>query len=398
MATLRRLDWATADSLISAHTREVRSSHLCDYPLVSVSLTTYNHRRFIRDAIDSILSQKTTFSYELVIGDDCSQDGTSELIRDYQRRYPTHIRLLLATQTLGRYTGNGRLNFIRLLRACRGKYIALLEGDDYWTDNDKLQLQTTFLEHHSDYVGAFHDSLVVHNNDLSIPEVWRFPYDGRLDFSLPDTINIVPLFHTSSLVFRTEHLPRLPPSFLTVPSADMMLFTLLATRGRYRRIPRVMSTYRKHDQGITVVTPWHLGFGLRLNRNIMFYKLRPLLGPREQQACSEYIRSDIQLTAQVYLPELTWRELATFVHNCRRWAGTWATFYMLGRIFCNRIIILYKRLYYPCVRFVKSALKPLVRLTRSVTRLSCGDDTSTTLSKSRNISSGYSKGAKETSP
>ena len=109
-------------------------------PKVSVVVMTYNHRRFIEQALDSVLSQRTTFAWELLISEDCSTDGTREVVIDYQRRHPVRIRLLLSERNL-------RSNAVvaRGINAARGQYVAMLDGDDYWIHDDKLQRQADFL-------------------------------------------------------------------------------------------------------------------------------------------------------------------------------------------------------------------------------------------------------------
>lgn len=109
--------------------------------MVSVWMITYNHERFISQAIESVLAQDTGFDYELVIGEDCSTDRTRDIVLEFQRRYPTRIRLLLQQENVG-----AGANAFDVLQACRGKYIAMLEGDDYWTDPQKLQLQVELME------------------------------------------------------------------------------------------------------------------------------------------------------------------------------------------------------------------------------------------------------------
>ena len=96
---------------------------------VSVCMITYNHERFIAQAIESVLMQETDFRVELVIGEDCSTDGTRAIVREFGERFPERIRLLLPEHNLGMMP-----NFVATLSACRGQYVALLEGDDYWTD------------------------------------------------------------------------------------------------------------------------------------------------------------------------------------------------------------------------------------------------------------------------
>lgn len=121
-------------------------------PLVSVHMITYNHEPYIRKAIDCVLSQKTNFPFELVIGEDCSTDGTREIVFDYARRFPDIIRVIASDQNVGM-----KKNFVRINHACRGKYIAYCEGDDHWHDLEKLQKQADFLESHPDYGLVYSD-------------------------------------------------------------------------------------------------------------------------------------------------------------------------------------------------------------------------------------------------
>src|SRR5579864_5044611 len=103
---------------------------------LSVMMITYNHERFIAQALDSILAQQVNFDYEIVVGEDCSADGTRAILMDFHRRYPSRIVPFLRDRNMGAMP-----NFESTLRACRGQYLALLEGDDYWTSPDKLQRQ-----------------------------------------------------------------------------------------------------------------------------------------------------------------------------------------------------------------------------------------------------------------
>ncbi len=121
-------------------------------PLVSVEMITYNHEPYIREAIECVLAQKTTFPFELVIGEDCSTDGTRNIVFYYQKRYPDIIRVITSDQNVGAKK-NGR----RAFQACRGKYIAYCEGDDFWHRNDKLQLQVDYMESHPECGLVFSD-------------------------------------------------------------------------------------------------------------------------------------------------------------------------------------------------------------------------------------------------
>ena len=123
--------------------------------MASVAMITYNHQPYIAQAIEGVLSQKTSFPTELVIGEDCSTDGTREIVLDYKRRYPNKIRLLL-----WRKNGGQVLNSIETLKAVQGKYIAFCEGDDFFHCPEKLQKQVDFLESHPDYAFVHSDARI----------------------------------------------------------------------------------------------------------------------------------------------------------------------------------------------------------------------------------------------
>src|SRR5206468_1692068 len=111
--------------------------------LASVLMITYNHEAFISQAIESVLSQETDFDFELVIGEDCSPDATRRIVQSYERSYPHRVRPLYHERNVG--MGN---NLLQSYQACSGDYIAVLEGDDYWSDRRKLQKQVNFMENH----------------------------------------------------------------------------------------------------------------------------------------------------------------------------------------------------------------------------------------------------------
>ncbi len=115
-------------------------------PLVSVKMITYNHALYITQAIEGVLQQKTSFPFELVIGEDCSTDGTRKIVFEYQKKYPNIIRVITSDTNVGMHK-----NSYRTGKVCRGKYIAFCEGDDYWHDPHKLQKQVDYLESHPEY-------------------------------------------------------------------------------------------------------------------------------------------------------------------------------------------------------------------------------------------------------
>lgn len=175
-------------------------------PKASISIITYNHENYIAHAIDSVLNQRTNFAYEIIIGDDFSTDKTREIIKEYQRRYPNIISLILHPR---RYAGvPGRINNITNIYACRGKYIALLDGDDYWIDMGKLQAQVDFMDDNDDFIAVANDAKIVTQENKATGGY----YSGEHEILKSETSfsheNILQegwcLTQTSSLLFRNK--------------------------------------------------------------------------------------------------------------------------------------------------------------------------------------------------
>ena len=223
---------------------------LSNDPLVSVIIVTYNHEPYIAEAIEGALMQKTNFPYEVLIGEDDSSDGTREICKEYAAKHPDRIRLFLNDRKNVIYIGGqptGRWNFINLLKNSKGKYIALCEGDDYWTDRYKLQKQVDFLEKNSEYSGSAHQAMVIYEKQSKKSHLYRLHVDQ--DLSINDFLQSR-RFHTASFVFRKSIIEKrgLPTDIL---SADRALFFLSATYGPIRYTDECMCVYRKSDAGIS---------------------------------------------------------------------------------------------------------------------------------------------------
>lgn len=241
-------------------------------PLVSVCIQTYQHLNYIKQCLDGVIMQQTTFPFEIILGEDASDDGTRKICKEFADKHSDKIRLFLRSRKDVIYVnGNatGRYNLIENLKASKGKYIAFCEGDDYWIDPLKLQKQVDFLEANDDFSGCFHNTSVINESKLdSILKPWRV-YDKNI-FQLKDTISTTALFHTSSFMFRKKKLS-MPGWFVKIQSADMALFTLVASKGFLYRIDETMSVYRKNETGITnfiKIKEYHKN-RIKLNR---FYK------------------------------------------------------------------------------------------------------------------------------
>jgi glycosyltransferase involved in cell wall biosynthesis len=209
---------------------------------VSVCLITYNHERFIAQALDSVLMQ-TGVEFELVVGDDCSTDGTRALLLDYQRRHPNRLRLLLPEQNQGMLP-----NFTRTIQACKGEYVALLEGDDYWTDPTKLRKQAAYLDAHRDCVLCFHT--VAELDESAVTPSRYYPPHGqrKATYSLDDLLVINPM-HTCSVMFRNGLIDTFPSWFYRLRLGDWALHLLHAQYGSAGYLPEVMAVYRRHSGG-----------------------------------------------------------------------------------------------------------------------------------------------------
>ena len=209
--------------------------------LVSVCCITYNHAKFVRKAIDSMLAQNTTFDVEIVIGEDCSTDGTKDIVNDYKKTYPNKVRIIDSESNVGMMR-----NFSRTLNACEGKYIAILEGDDFWTDNSKLQKQVEFLEKNPEYAITYHKIALLGFDSDEIIGHW--PPQARSSSTIEELAigNLVP---TLSCVFRNNIKGNIPDWFTSVPLGDYSLHMLMARHGKIKYFPQTMATYRQHSTG-----------------------------------------------------------------------------------------------------------------------------------------------------
>ncbi|MDO4465991.1 MAG: glycosyltransferase family 2 protein [Bacillota bacterium] len=149
-------------------------------PVVSVAVITYNMERYLPQLLDSILKQKVNFSYEIVVDDDCSPDRSREILLDYQKRYPDIFVISQKEKNEG-----GSKNMYGVLRRCRGKYISILEGDDWWEDENKMQYQYDFMESHPEYIGMYCNSWCELSTKETIQKVRRDIQEPMI-FSYPD--------------------------------------------------------------------------------------------------------------------------------------------------------------------------------------------------------------------
>ena len=208
-------------------------------PKISVCMIAFNHAAYVKQAIDSILAQSVDCSFELVIGDDCSTDNTAAICQEFMLR-DARVRLLPCEINLGVMR-----NFTRTLLACEGEYIAVCEGDDYWTDPLKLRKQITFLEGHRDFAGSTHQSQVIVDNK----PVRQFRENVPMVLTTTDLIG-ARLFHTASVVFRRPVLG-LFCSAPVVLGCDRLLNFCISFVGKIHYSEESMCVYRLHGAGMS---------------------------------------------------------------------------------------------------------------------------------------------------
>jgi len=268
---------------------EVRAEALEDdlrRPKISVMVITYNHERYIAQALDSILMQQRDFDLEINVIDDASTDRTQEIVRNYAARH-AEVRCHFGAHNVGHIAT--QLNTYRGFQTLRGEYWALLEGDDYWTDPAKLRKQIEFLDAHPEYVACGHDTLKVYEDGSREPEHFLpFKEFGRHRGTIGDIVSLSAVFHLSSVVYRNVFGQK-PPLCLADPySCETTINMVYAQYGDFYHLPGYMSVYRAHGGGVFStrsqedIWRFHLHgfdrFGLYLGWRYLYWFARAISG------------------------------------------------------------------------------------------------------------------------
>ncbi len=217
--------------------------------MVSIKCLAYNHENYIKQALDGFLMQKTNFRYEVIIHDDASTDHTADIIREYEKKYPDIIKPIYQTENQYKY-GNISRKFID--HKLTGKYIAYCEGDDFWTDPDKLQMQVDYLERHPECAFSFHNASIVLEDgspykdkflpDNSIFKSFTFEDKDKI-YNTADIINIG-FIPTASIIGRREYILNRNDFCKKPICGDLPLRLSLSLDGYGYYFNRVMSAYR----------------------------------------------------------------------------------------------------------------------------------------------------------
>lgn len=249
-------------------------------PLVSIMCITYNHAPYIEQALEGYLMQKTNFSFEILISDDASTDGTTEIIKKYEKLYPNLIKPIYHTEN--QYSKGPNVAITYYLPEAKGKYIAASEGDDFWTDPNKLQKQVDFMEAHKEYSLCFHNADVIseveeERNMYSHLETRDYSgYEIFKKWTIP----------TCSVLFR--NVLNFPiETFKDVCFGDIFLFLNLAEIGKLYCLNEKMGCYRRNDGGVSFEMT--VNKAKKLIRQYEFMKIHFAHRPEYLEVCNESI-------------------------------------------------------------------------------------------------------------
>ena len=215
-----------------------------DEIMVSVLCVAYNHGKYIRQTLESFLAQDTNFSYEILVNDDASTDDTAELIRQIAEKNPDKVFPIL--QSENQYS-KGKIIVDILMQKARGKYVAICEGDDYWSDTHKLQTQVDWMESHPDYSACVHNTMI-YNCENGEETPYNIKYSQDRDLGLEDVAyGVGRLYHTSSILSRAEYYLDMPEFYYISMKhhvGDHPRAIWFAINGKVRYMDRIMSVYR----------------------------------------------------------------------------------------------------------------------------------------------------------
>lgn len=222
--------------------------------LVTVCMTAYNQAKYLVDAIESILMQKTDFQFELLIGEDLSnRDSTLEICGEYEMKYPHIVRIIHDGKNHGMVA-----NEQRLMAAAKGKYIAFCEADDYWIDPLKLQKQVDVLEANNQFSACACQSRVICGMDKENWCLLSNKSTSDREITLQDLLNGDLPFQTASFLFRSKHIHQVDPMPLKINGWDRAVFLLNAYRGNIYWFKEPMAVYRKNEGGISTWVTFEL--------------------------------------------------------------------------------------------------------------------------------------------
>lgn len=215
-----------------------------EQPIISITCATYNHQDYISNTLDGFMMQKTKYPFEIIIGDDCSSDDTMKIIQKYKEHYPNIIKVISWSENVG-----AMKNWITLLKHCKGKYIAHCDGDDYWDDDTKLQIQADYLEEHTDIAITGHDAIVINESGEVISNS-KLPDKYKYDMSSEELKVIKRSVLSLTMMYRNIDIYDIPELKMVI-SGDTFLVSMMGQYGGSHYHTDIKpAKYRVHKQGV----------------------------------------------------------------------------------------------------------------------------------------------------
>jgi glycosyltransferase involved in cell wall biosynthesis len=264
-------------------------------------MITYNQGKFIEQAIKSVVKQKASYSFELVIGEDNSTDDTRSICKELAEKYNSMVTLLPSEVRLGMAN-----NFIRTLSNCKGKYIALCDGDDYWCDPHKLQKQVDFLEANPAYAICCHRIYIKKGGQKPMLYADEYMPSKETTYDIDMMAKNGNLIATPSVVYRNKMFLSLPRWFDQSPIADYVLHMMNARYGKIKYFPEPMAVYREHSKGA-----WS-GQSVMTNASNMIKTIELLLTEPFDEPVKNGLRGQLRMHKGIYLNELVHKDWDRF--------------------------------------------------------------------------------------
>lgn len=268
---------------------------------VSVIILAYNQEKYLRHAIESVLNQKTDFNYEILINDDCSRDKTPYIAQEYAEKYPDKIKFTRQEKNIGA-TRSG----YEMLIKCRGQYIAGCEGDDYWCDENKLQIQADFLDSHSEYSGCAHEMRIVSENDVPLKNQKISWISKHRDYGIEDFKGIRLPGHPNSIMRRNYCLhTNFECSILYKANnmvGDRTIALIWASKGRFYRFPQVMGCYRfvREKDAENITSKLYIGSDDNIQNDFEYtLRLEEYAKSIHSKASFEYHKHELYCSAKI---------------------------------------------------------------------------------------------------
>lgn len=292
-----------------------------DAPMLSVCMMTYNHAPFIEQSIQGIINQQVDFKWEVIIAEDCSTDGTRAIVERYAQQYPDLIKVILQPKNVG-----AAQNFADLIAMPEGKYIAYLEGDDYWTDPHKLQKQVDFLEANPDFAICFHNTQVIYQDGSREPSLFNHNQKEVTTFEDIATLNYI---RTVSCVYRNKLFSELPDWYYKQKIGDWTLHLLNAQHGKIKYLDDVMAVYRVHSGGSWSMKDWKYWF---IHSIEAMEQCRAYFAPRGTESFNKFIYAHAMQLCYAYFDEGDFKEFRKYYRKSLKAGGEMSLRTRLGLV------------------------------------------------------------------